>query len=88
MTISIIKGAQVVATPKNLRGVLAYASKHPVRRVETVPLPNGKGSMRVFFLDGASCRANFESTTDMHDWLHSRRSWAGAEFFNYAETKP
>lgn len=85
MSISIIKGAQVVATLKSLRGVPDYARKHKVRRVETVALPQGEGSMRVFFGDGATCRVNFGSAANMHDWLHSRRSWTGAEFFNYKE---
>lgn len=79
----VIKNGRIVSRSKNLRGMLEYARKHPVRRVETVPLVGGKGTVRVFFLDGAECKAIFESYVVMLQWLQSRTSWRGCELINY-----
>jgi hypothetical protein len=83
MSTQIIKAGRIVAKSKNLRGLLDYARKHAVTRIETIALPSDQGSMRVFFKDGAECRANFNSFKVMTNWIKARRSWANAERVNY-----
>lgn len=75
---SIIKGGRIIRTSRNLRGILDYARVSPVARIESCPIGESEGTMRVVFKDGAESRANFASYSVMMEWIAERRSWAGA----------
>lgn len=93
MTISIEKAGSIIRTSKNLRGMRDYARVSPVCRVELTPFGVCNGRLRVFYQDGAECKANFASFHIMVDFVRNRRTWRGAKIVNYGEnmgyfTKP
>jgi hypothetical protein len=81
--VNVILGGQIVATSKNLAGVINYARKHPVTRVETAPYADSKGSLRVFYANGAECKSLFVSHVVMFGWVRARRIFKNAEIVNY-----
>lgn len=78
---NIEKAGRIVARSKNLRGVLDYGRRWGVARLELIELPEGAGSLRVIFKDGATTRENFASWGVLRAWVNARRSWAGAALF-------
>lgn len=77
---NIIKNGQIIRTSKNLRGMRDYARVSPVVRIESTPIADGvMGTMRVFYADGAECRANFNSYSIMIDFIRNRRTWRSAK---------
>lgn len=81
--VNIILNGQIVATSKNLSGVLNYARKHQITRVETCKFAELKGSLRVFYSNGAECRTLFESHNVMLQWVKARRIFKNAEIVHY-----
>jgi hypothetical protein len=75
MTVTINLNGNLVASSKNLRGILDYARKVPVHRVAIYRNLNGDGLLCVTFDNGANCQTTFASYTVCIDWVKSRRSW-------------
>ena len=64
----------VLARSKNLRGVLTYARRHPVKRASVYR--KGEGANVAFHFQGdASCTVAFASFDVAWQWIESRRSW-------------
>lgn len=76
------KGGLTVLKSKNLRGLIRYASRSPVVKVETRKCPDLPvcGEMRVTYTDGDQGFAFFRSHEVLIDWVRTRRSWKSAQF--------
>jgi hypothetical protein len=67
---------KTVARSHNLRGVLDYARKHPVTKVEVNFDKSEQGYLVHFeFCNGAWSNVQFASAHVAHDWVMARRSW-------------
>lgn len=74
------RNGQVVSQSKNLRGILDYTRKHPLRNVFASELPKGRGHLRLIWNHGEICNTEFESFTALLTWLESRKSWNGVRY--------
>lgn len=72
---NIVKNGKIIHTSKNLWGILDYARKSPVVRIESCRIGDVSGTVRVLYKDGAESRANFRSYHIMIDWIRNRKSW-------------
>lgn len=74
----IVKDGAIVASSKNLRGILDYARKSRVVFVSAAPCEKNAHNGRLFvrFEDGAEGRAFFACYTVLLEWIGNRRSWA------------
>ena len=75
MAIEIHRHGEVVAKSRNLRGLLTYARKSPVKHVYLRRMAYGYGGLFIEFENGATCKTEFASFTVCRNWLESRRSW-------------
>lgn len=64
-----------VARSQNLRGVLTYARRHPVKRASVYASGDGKAFVAFHFVNGSTCRGQFASFPDAWKWVSGRRSW-------------
>ncbi|WP_426050367.1 hypothetical protein [Brevundimonas sp. SL161] len=65
-----------VARSRNLRGILTYARRHPVKRASVYAKGDGRAFVAFHFRGDAFARVEFESFIVAGDWVASRRSWA------------
>lgn len=74
--IEIIRNGRTVAKSRNLRGILDYARKSPVRKA-TVSCYNRErtGNVYILFEDGSECRTEFAGYIVAVEWIRARRSW-------------
>lgn len=79
--IEIVKGKQVVARSRNLRGVLDYARKSYMREVACYMKNGGSALVCFTYDDGAVCRTDFASYIVALRFARTRRSWALTEIY-------
>lgn len=77
MQVTIYKGTTPVAKSDNLRGILTYARKHGLRRVQIRNIVGAErpGHLYVEFADGAYVRTDFADYRVLERWVLTRRSW-------------
>ena len=88
---------KTVATSKNLRGVLAFARKHPVNVVTVADKGNGNYEV-IFYFEGClpySAVTNWADWRVLLQWLVSRKSWSveritilGKAFYDHMNFEP
>lgn len=76
MTLTIFSAdGEPVARSKNLRGILTYARRSPVKRASVYAKGDGAAFVVFIFTDGAESRVDFASFAVAKAWIASRRSW-------------
>lgn len=83
---------RVVATSRNLRGLLTYARKSPVTRVdlyENRPGATWGAQFGVTFADGASSISDFAQFSILVNWVETRKKlskrWRGATVVTHSQ---
>jgi hypothetical protein len=86
MTVTIFNAdGEPVARSKNLRGILAYARRSPVKRASAYAKGDGGAFVVFIFNNGAESRVDFASFAVAKAWIASRRSW-GLRIAGHCET--
>lgn len=86
MTVTVYNAhGEPVARSRNLRGILTYARRHPVKRASVYAKGEGRAFVVFIFQGDAESRVDFESFTVAGDWIESRRSW-GLRLANHNAT--
>jgi hypothetical protein len=79
ITIHNVEG-KPISTSRNLRGIQEFARKHAVDIVNISALPDGAGTLTIFFSGGYSVTARFNSFTVLESWVRARRNFRGAGY--------
>ena len=86
MTVTVFNAhGEPVARSRNLRGILTYARRHPVKRASVYAKGEGRAFVVFIFQGDAESRVDFESFTVARQWVAGRRSW-GLRLAGHNET--
>lgn len=77
------QSGEVVARSRNLRGIIDYARRSPVVRVDAEPHTENafNGFLAVHYADGATACALFADARVMREWVAKRRIFKGAKVY-------